>query len=579
MDGVARSVWVTADDVDEALQQIGLRADGAALSASRSRPIGLDGLSLDVRLPKQAGVAVDGATTMRTTTAATVGDLLAEAGVAVRPADALDVPAATPSPRGWWSRSPATTPARSSRRCRWPSRRCAPPTRASGRQGPRHRGGPAGHRAAHVQRRARERRGDRPHPGVGRPRRGPRRPAGRASARRPKPAPAPAPAPAPRAAAAAPAAPSSAGGLNWAALARCESGGNPHAVGGGGRYFGLYQFSLSTWAGVGGSRQPGLRVGGRADLPRPDPLQPRRPLALAGLRPQPLTRRYAGRRDPDAGAPAHRPGRPARSRTRLGIAADQAAGAELRHRPQHRAPDRAHRRVGPDDVVVEVGPGLGSLTLGAAGRGRPGWSPSRSTRCSRASCRRPSRATCRTGPTGSRWCCGRAALEAVPGPAPTAFVANLPYNVAVPVLLRLLERLPSLRTGLVMVQAEVADRLGAGPGSKTYGVPSVKAAWYADVRRAGAVGRTVFWPAPHVDSGLVAFTRREPPAGGPGGDVRRRGRRLRPAAQDAAGGAGRLGRLAGGGRAPAGRCGDRPGAARGAAGGGRLRPARRGPRP
>jgi 16S rRNA (adenine1518-N6/adenine1519-N6)-dimethyltransferase len=104
-------------------------------------------------------------------------------------------------------------------------------------------------------------------------------------------------------------------------------------------------------------------------------------------------------------------------------------------------------------------------------------------------------------------------LTSVPGPSPTAFVANLPYNVAVPVLLRLLEHLPSLRTGLVMVQAEVADRLAAGPGSRTYGVPSVKAAWYADVRRAGSVGRTVFWPAPHVDSGLVSFTRREPPPG------------------------------------------------------------------
>jgi 16S rRNA (adenine1518-N6/adenine1519-N6)-dimethyltransferase len=104
-------------------------------------------------------------------------------------------------------------------------------------------------------------------------------------------------------------------------------------------------------------------------------------------------------------------------------------------------------------------------------------------------------------------------LETVPGPAPTAFVANLPYNVAVPVLLRLLEKLPSLQRGLVMVQAEVADRLAAGPGSKLYGVPSVKAAWYADVAKAGAVGRNVFWPAPNVDSGLVSFTRREPPAG------------------------------------------------------------------
>jgi 16S rRNA (adenine1518-N6/adenine1519-N6)-dimethyltransferase len=90
-------------------------------------------------------------------------------------------------------------------------------------------------------------------------------------------------------------------------------------------------------------------------------------------------------------------------------------------------------------------------------------------------------------------------------------VANLPYNVSVPVLLHLLALLPSLERGLVMVQAEVADRLAAAPGSKVYGVPSVKAAWYADVRRAGAVGRQVFWPAPHVDSGLVAWTRRDPP--------------------------------------------------------------------
>ena len=102
-------------------------------------------------------------------------------------------------------------------------------------------------------------------------------------------------------------------------------------------------------------------------------------------------------------------------------------------------------------------------------------------------------------------------VESVPGPPPTALVANLPYNVSVPVLLHLMELLPSLRHGLVMVQAEVADRLAAPPGSRTYGVPSVKAAWFADVRRAGTVGRSVFWPAPNVDSGLVAWTHRPPP--------------------------------------------------------------------
>jgi 16S rRNA (adenine1518-N6/adenine1519-N6)-dimethyltransferase len=90
-------------------------------------------------------------------------------------------------------------------------------------------------------------------------------------------------------------------------------------------------------------------------------------------------------------------------------------------------------------------------------------------------------------------------------------VANLPYNVAVPVVLHLLAALPSLRRGLVMVQAEVADRMCAGPGSRVYGAPSAKLAWYAAVRPAGPVPRSVFWPVPNVDSRLVAFTRRDPP--------------------------------------------------------------------
>ncbi len=104
-------------------------------------------------------------------------------------------------------------------------------------------------------------------------------------------------------------------------------------------------------------------------------------------------------------------------------------------------------------------------------------------------------------------------ITELPGPPVTALVANLPYTVAVPVLLHLLELLPSVRSALVLVQAEVADRLAAAPGTPAYGVPSVKAAWYADVRRAGNVPRPVFWPAPNVDSGLVALTRRHPPEG------------------------------------------------------------------
>lgn len=165
-----------------------------------------------------------------------------------------------------------------------------------------------------------------------------------------------------------------------------------------------------------------------------------------------------------------------------------------------------------DDVVVEVGPGLGSLTLallevvgrvvaievddklaGLLPETIAAYAPAQADRLEvvRADAMR---------------------VDEVPGPPPTALVANLPYNVSVPVLLHLLALLPSLERGLVMVQAEVADRLAAPPGSKVYGVPSVKAAWFADVRRAGAIGRNVFWPAPNVDSGLVAWTRREPPS-------------------------------------------------------------------
>ncbi len=99
------------------------------------------------------------------------------------------------------------------------------------------------------------------------------------------------------------------------------------------------------------------------------------------------------------------------------------------------------------------------------------------------------------------------------GRLPTALVANLPYNVAVPVVLHLLAELPGIRRGLVMVQAEVAERLAAAPGSRAYGVPSAKLAWFAAARRAGPVPRSVFWPVPGVDSGLLAFDRHPPPPG------------------------------------------------------------------
>ncbi len=164
-----------------------------------------------------------------------------------------------------------------------------------------------------------------------------------------------------------------------------------------------------------------------------------------------------------------------------------------------------------EDVVLEVGPGLGSLTLALLEVARAvvavevdpvlaGALPA--TVAQRA----PAHADRLTVVAADAL-----RVTELPGPGPTALVANLPYNVSVPVLLHLLALLPTLEHGMVMVQAEVADRLCAPPGSRVYGVPSVKAAWYATMRRAGAVGRTVFWPSPNVDSGLVAWTRREAP--------------------------------------------------------------------
>ena len=164
-------------------------------------------------------------------------------------------------------------------------------------------------------------------------------------------------------------------------------------------------------------------------------------------------------------------------------------------------------------MVVEVGPGLGSLTLALLEVAARVVAIEVDAAARRAAAGDHRGVRARSRRTASRWCSADAMrIDAVPGPPPTALVANLPYNVSVPVLLHMLALLPSLERGLVMVQAEVADRLAAAPGSKVYGVPSVKAAWFADVRRAGAIGRNVFWPAPNVDSGLVAWTRREPPA-------------------------------------------------------------------
>lgn len=171
----------------------------------------------------------------------------------------------------------------------------------------------------------------------------------------------------------------------------------------------------------------------------------------------------------------------------------------------------AKAQLGRADHVVEIGPGLGSLTLGlldavdrvtaievddvlAGGLAATvdEFAPEAADRLTVIHA-------------------DALAVSEPPAPAPTALVANLPYNVSVPVLLHWFALAPTIERGLVMVQSEVARRLVAEPGSRTYGVPSAKAAWYADLSWAGSIGRRVFWPEPNVDSALVRWHRREPP--------------------------------------------------------------------
>lgn len=170
----------------------------------------------------------------------------------------------------------------------------------------------------------------------------------------------------------------------------------------------------------------------------------------------------------------------------------------------------------PDDVVLEVGPGLGSLTLGLLEAARRVVAVEVDPVLA---AELPLTAAARAAGLADRLevvTADALSLRALPGEPPTTLVANLPYNVAVPVMLHLLGTMPSIGRALVMVQSEVADRMCAPPGSRTYGVPSVKLAWYGTARRAGTVSRTVFWPVPNVDSALVAFTR-WPQGGAPGG--------------------------------------------------------------
>jgi 16S rRNA (adenine1518-N6/adenine1519-N6)-dimethyltransferase len=193
--------------------------------------------------------------------------------------------------------------------------------------------------------------------------------------------------------------------------------------------------------------------------------------------------------------------------SRLGVSPTKRRGQNFLHDPNTIRRIVASAGLSPDDVAIEVGPGLGSLTLGLL----PAVSHVHVVEIDPVlAAALPSTAG---GPSNLTVLRADALKVSAADfdPLPTVLVANLPYNVAVPVLLHLLAELPSIRKGLVMVQKEVADRLTATPGGRIYGVPSVKLAWYASSRPAGKISPAVFWPVPNVDSGLVYFERRAVP--------------------------------------------------------------------
>jgi 16S rRNA (adenine1518-N6/adenine1519-N6)-dimethyltransferase len=163
--------------------------------------------------------------------------------------------------------------------------------------------------------------------------------------------------------------------------------------------------------------------------------------------------------------------------------------------------------VGSEDVALEIGPGLGSLTLAMMESAREVIAIEIDDRLA---AELPETAKRHGFDISKLTIINEDAMSVSTLPIePTVLVANLPYNVSVPVLLRFLELFPTLRSGVVMVQSEVADRLVAKPNSKTYGSPSVKATWWADLTSAGTVSRSIFWPVPNVDSSLVRFVRHQ----------------------------------------------------------------------
>lgn len=198
---------------------------------------------------------------------------------------------------------------------------------------------------------------------------------------------------------------------------------------------------------------------------------------------------------------------------RLGIRPTKTLGQNFVHDPNTIRRIVRDAQVAAGESVLEVGPGLGSLTLGLLAAGALVTAVEIDPRLA---AELPATVRQRAPESVERLTVLEAdalSVRDMPGPPPTALVANLPYNVAVPVLLNLLAAFGSIRHGLVLVQLEVADRLAAAPGSRVYGAPSAKLAWYGPARRIGVVSRSVFWPVPNVESGLVRFHREPPPAG------------------------------------------------------------------
>jgi len=196
---------------------------------------------------------------------------------------------------------------------------------------------------------------------------------------------------------------------------------------------------------------------------------------------------------------------------RLGIRPTKALGQNFVHDPNTIRRIVRAAELSPDEAVLEVGPGLGSLSLGLLAAGGQLTAVEIDPRLAAELPATVHRLAPELAGRLSVIEADALHVTALPDPQPTALVANLPYNVAVPVLLTLLAALPTISHGLVLVQLEVADRLAAAPGSKVYGVPSAKLAWYGPATRVGVVPRSVFWPIPNVESGLVRFRRGAPP--------------------------------------------------------------------